>query len=346
MRSGTSKGPFLDLRELPEDPEERAAILLSIMGSPDKKQIDGIGGAAFVTSKVVMAKPSEKEGIDVDYLFAQVFIDDAVVDTKPTCGNMMAGVGHLAIERGWVTPTHPETRIMIYNYNTDTKIETILDTPNGVLNYTQGTTTIDGVPGNGAPVLMNLFRVAGGATGKLFPLGKRKKIIQGVAVSMVDAGNLMILMKAEDFGLDGTEMPDYFVNHPEIMERMESIRLEAGRLAGMGDVSKSVLPKVGLLSPPRKNGSIKSQYFTPKTLHPTHAVSGAVCIATAIKAAGTVANDIAKTNNENFEKIIVEHPSGIIPVQIEVEGKDENFDVVKAGTLRTVRKLMDGEVFY
>lgn len=346
MRAGTSKGPFLDLRDLPDDPEERDAILLSLMGSPDKKQIDGIGGAAFVTSKVVMAKPSEKEGIDVDYLFAQVFIDQAVVDTKPTCGNMMSGVGHLAIERCWVKPTHPQTKITIYNYNTETKIETVLDTPNGVLNYTEGTTSIDGVSGNGAPVLMNLFRVAGGATGKLFPLGERKKIIQGVEVSMVDAGNLMILMKAEAFGLDGTEMPEYFINYPEVLERMEKIRLEAGRLAGMGDVSNSVLPKIGLLSKPRKNGIIKSQYFTPKTLHPTHAVSGAVCIATACKATGTVAADIAHVNDENFEKIIVEHPSGAIPVEIEVEGKNENFDVVKAGTLRTVRKLMDGEVFY
>ena len=346
MRAGTSKGPFLDLRELPNDQEERDAILLSVMGSPDKKQIDGMGGAAFVTSKVVMAKPSDREGIDVDYLFAQVFIDQAVVDTKPTCGNMMSGVGHLAIERGWVKPTHPQTQIMIYNYNTDTKIETIIDTPDEVLNYTKGTTSIDGVPGTGAPVLMNLFRVAGGATGKLFPLGERKKMIQGVEVSMVDAGNLMILMKAEDFGLEGTEMPDFFVKHPKIMEKMESIRLEAGRLSGMGDVSNSVLPKIGLLSKPRNNGNIKSQYFTPKTLHPTHAVSGAVCIATACKAEGTVAADIANVSKKNFEKITLEHPSGIIPVQIEVEGVGENFDVVKAGTLRTVRKLMDGDVFY
>lgn len=346
MRAGTSKGPFLDLRELPSDPEERAVVLLRIMGSPDQKQIDGIGGAAFVTSKVVMAQPSEREGIDVDYLFAQVFIKEAIVDTKPTCGNMMSGVGHLAIERGWVKANDPQTRIMIYNHNTDTQIETILDTPNGKLNYVDGNTAIDGVPGLGAPVLMNLFRVAGGATGKLFPLGSRKTIIQGIELSMVDAGNLMILMKAIDFGLDGSEMPDYFVHHSEVMEKMEAIRLEAGRMAGMGDVSNSVLPKIALLSPARVGGNIKSQYFTPKTLHPTHAVSGAVCIGTACKAKGTVAADIAEVSKEAFEKIIVEHPSGIIPVQIEVEGEGENFDVVKAGTLRTVRKLMDGQVFY
>ena len=193
---------------------------------------------------------------------------------------------------------------------------------------------------------MNLMRVAGGATGKLFPLGERKKMIQGVEVSMVDAGNLMILMKATDFGLDGTEMPEYFFAHPEIMERMESIRLEAGRLAGMGDVSNSVLPKIGLLFKSQKGGHIKSQYFTPKTLHPTHAVSGAVCIGTACKAKGTVAADIAEVNDEDFEKIILEHPDGKIPAEITVEREGETFDIVKAGTLRTVRKLMDGDVFY
>ena len=346
MRSGTSKGPFLDLRDLPGDPEERNAILLKIMGSPSMNQIDGIGGASVVTSKVVMAQPSAREGIDIDYLFAQVFINESIVDTKPTCGNMMAGVGHLAIERGWVKPTDPKTRMKIYNFNTETINETIIDTPSGILNYENGDTSIDGVQGEGAPVNLNLFRVAGGETGKLFPLGKRKSIIQGVEVSMVDAGNLMILMKAKDFGLDGSERPGFFVNHPEIMKKLEDIRLEAARLAGMGNVCNSVLPKIGLLSKARKGGCIKSQYFTPKTMHPTHAISGAVCIATACKAKGTVAADLAKVNIENSEQIIIEHSAGILPVQIEVEGEGEDFDIVKAGTIRTVRKLMDGEVFY
>lgn len=346
LRAGTSKGPFLDLRDLPEAPEERDAILLKIMGSPDKKQIDGIGGAAFVTSKIVMAKPSEQADIDVDYLFAQVILDKPIVDTKPTCGNMMAGVGHLAIERGWVKATHPATRIMIYNYNTKTKIETTVPTPNGQLNYMDGNIAIDGVPGTGAPVWMSLFRVAGGATGKLFPSGQRLDVVDGIEISIVDAGNLMVLIRAKDLGLEGTEMPDFFENHPEIMKRIETIRLKAGVLAGLGDVKDSVLPKVGLLSPPRSGGHIKSQYFTPQTLHPTHAVSGAVCIATACKAAGTIASDLAKVEAGPFSEIIIEHPCGIIPVQIEVEGENDDFDVVKAGTLRTVRKLMDGHVFY
>ncbi|MEO1436995.1 MAG: PrpF domain-containing protein [Bacteroidota bacterium] len=345
LRSGTSKGPFFDLRDLPSDPVERDRVLLRIMGSPHPKQVDGIGGATSITSKVVMAQPSDRAGIDIDYLFAQVLITEAVVDTKPTCGNMMSGVGHLAIERGWVKPTDPVTKIRIFNLNTETVIETRIETPGGQLNYIDGTAQIDGVPGTAAPVWMDLLRVGGGATGNLFPLGRTTQI-QGIDVSMVDAGNLMILMKAEEFGLDGTEGHAYFDQHPELWAKLESIRLEAGQLAGLGDVSKRVLPRMSLLSRPRAGGTIKSQYFTPWTVHPTHAVSGAVSIGTACKAPGTIAYHLAEANRTNPEKIIIEHLSGVIPVEIEVEGSGDQFDLVKASTLRTVRKLMDGDVYY
>lgn len=346
MRAGTSKGPFIDLRDLPQDTAERDRIILRFMGSPDTKQIDGVGGAAFVTSKLVMVQPSEKEGIDVDYLFAQVIIDKPIVDTKPTCGNMMSGVAPFAIEKGWIQATHPETKVMVYNFNTNSTIEMIVQTPNGVINYTDGDLSIDGVPGTGAPIVMNLFGVAGGATGKLFPTGKRKDIIQGHEVSVVDAGNLMMHISAASLGLTGLEQPDYFVANLDLMKKIEAIRLEAGHLAGLGDVSESVLPKVGILSKARVGGNIKSQYLTPHTLHPTHAVSGAVCIACASKAAGTVAADIADVSKNNIEKIIIEHPSGVLPVQLEVSGEGEDYDIYKAGTLRTARKLMEGQVFY
>lgn len=346
MRSGTSRGPFLDLRDLPTDIAQRDAALLKIMGSPDTRQIDGLGGAVFVTSKVVMVQPSEREGIDVDYLFAQVIIDKPIVDTKPTCGNMMAGVGSFAIEKGWVKATHPETSVQVYNFNTNSTIEIIVQTPNGQVNYTDGDFQIDGVPGTGAPVLMKLSGIAGGATGKLFPTGKRKNTINGLDVSLVDAGNLMMLIKAEALGLTGLEDAHFFKTNIELMAKIEATRLEAGLLAGLGDVSESVLPKVGILSAPRVGGNIKSQYLTPHALHPTHAVSGAVCIATAAKAMGTVAADIAKVNDKPFEKMIIEHPSGVIPIQIEVGGERDDFTVVKAGTLRTVRKIMDGQVYF
>lgn len=346
MRSGTSKGPFFDLRDLPENSVERERVLLKIMGSPDARQIDGIGGAAFVTSKVVMVQPSDRDGIDVDYLFAQVIMDKAIVDTKPTCGNMMAGVAPFAIEKGWIGVTGAETKVMVYNFNTKSTIEVFVKTQNGCVNYTNGDLKIDGVPGKGAPILMNLSNVTGGATGTLFPTGNIVNTIQGKEVSVVDAGNLMIHMKAADFGLSGDEQPDYFVDRPELMAKLESIRLEAGEMAGLGDVSESVLPKIGLLSAPKANGTIKSQYFTPRFLHPTHAVSGAVCVSAASKCKGTVASQMATVNQDSKERIIVEHPSGVIPIDIEVIVNGDDFKIVTAGTLRTARKLMDGFVYY
>lgn len=346
MRAGTSRGPFLDLRTLPTDTVARDKALLKIMGSPDKNQIDGLGGAAPVKSKVVMVQPSEREGVDVDYLFAQVFIDKPIVDTKPTCGNMMTGVGPFAIEMGWVEATHPETTVKVYNFNTKSNIDIIVQTPNGQVNYTDGDFSIDGVPGTGAPVLMNLYGVAGGATGQLFPTENKKDIIDGIEVSVVDAGNLMMLTKAEDFGLTGLEDVEYFQTHPELMAKIEKIRLQAGELAGLGDVSESVLPKVGLLSKARNGNNIKSQYLMPWKLHPTHAVSGAVCIGTASKCEGTVAADIAEVSDEAQEKIVIEHPSGVIPVNIHVSGEGDDFTIVSAGTYRTARKLMDGFVYF
>ena len=346
MRAGTSRGPFLDLRDLPQDDAERDKVLLRIMGSPDQRQIDGLGGATPVTSKVVMVQPSKREGIDVDYLFAQVFIDRPIVDTKPTCGNMMTGVGPFAIEKGWVEARHPETRVRVYNFNTDSTIEIIVQTPNGGVNYTDGDFSIDGVPGTGSPVTMVLSGIDGGATGMLFPTGKRRNIIQGIAVSVVDVGNLMVLMKAEDLGLDGLEGKAYFEAKPEIMKRIEAIRRDAGSLAGMGDVSASVLPRVALLSSARAKGHIKSQYFTPFTFHPSHAVSGAVCIAAAAKAPGTVAAELATASEEKLGQFIIEHISGQIPVEVEVQGEGEHFTVVRAKVYRTCRKLMEGLVYY
>ena len=345
MRGGTSRGPYLDLRDLPKDEEERNKILLKIMGSPDLRQIDGLGGAEFVTSKVVMAEPSNREGIDVDYLFAQVIIDKPIVDTSPICGNMMSGVGPMAIERGWVKATHPETKIMVYNHNTKSIMETVIQTPNGEVNYTDGDLEITGVPGTGAPIVMNLFKQAGGKTGKLFPTGNRMDTIQGVDISIVDAGNIMMLARASDFGLTGKEDKTFFAENKALMAKIESIRQQAGQLAGMGDVSEMIIPKVGLLLKPQAAGTIKSMYLTPHSLHPTHAVSGAVCIGTACKAKGTIAAEFANVNEEKTEKIIIEHPSGFIPIIIGINGEGTDFTVEKAGTFRTARKIMDGFVF-
>jgi len=345
MRGGTSKGPFLDLRDLPSNEKERDKVLLKIMGSPDVKQIDGMGGAAFVTSKVVMAQPSEREGIDVDYLFAQVLMDKPIVDIKPACGNMMSGVGPFAIEKGWVKATKDETSVSVYNFNTDSTADIIVSTPNGQVNYTDGELAIDGVPGKGASILMKMKGVEGGATGKLFPTGNLKDSIRSKTVSMVDAGNLMIHLKATDFGLTGEEQAGFFTDNEQLMRELELIRVEISQLAGLGDVRDSVLPKIGLLSKPKYGGNIRSQYLTPRFLHPTHAVSGAVCIAASAKCKGTISAEIAEVNNQSIERIEIEHPSGKIPVEIEVDGEGENLKIISAGTFRTARKLMEGYVW-
>jgi 4-oxalomesaconate tautomerase len=346
MRGGTSKGPFFDKRDLPKNRAERDKILLKVMGSPDAKQIDGLGGTVTVTSKVVMAEPSKRKGIDVDYLFAQVDIDNPIVDTLPPCGNMMAGVGPFAIEKGWVKATHPETRVMIYNINTKSTIEEIVQTPNGKVTY-EGDTHIDGVPGTASPIILNLFDLVGGKTGKQFPTGKVKEEINGINVTIIDAGQTMVLLKAQDVGIKGDENEAFFAENKSLMARLEDIRLEAGRRAGMGDVRENVLPKIGILSAPKDaKNNIQGRYLTPKTLHPSFAVTGSIAVGTALKVKGTIANEVGRENGQNREMVIIEHPSGIIEANIEMKEKNGQLELEKAGSLRTVRKIMEGYVFH
>ncbi|QIP17658.1 4-oxalomesaconate tautomerase [Spirosoma aureum] len=346
MRGGTSRGPFLDLRDLPRNRAERDAILLRIMGSPDARQIDGLGGAETVTSKVVMAQPSTRPGIDVDYLFAQIDLENPLVDTLPPCGNMMAGVGPFAIEKGWVKVTNPETKVMIYNINTNSVIEEIVQTPNGRVQY-NGTARIDGVPGTAAPILMNLFDQVGSKTKKLLPTGHLKDRIDSLDVSILDAGTVMVLLRADAIGLTGGEDETFFKTNRALMERLERIRREAGRLAGLGDVSNSVLPKIGILSTPQTEAAnIRSRYLTPHSLHPSHAVTGAICIGTALKIKGTVASEVGRENGKPTELVVIEHPAGVIEVNIELDRQGDQIQVRKVGTMRTARKLMQGYVFY
>jgi len=346
MRGGTSNGPFFDLRDLPSDPGERDKVLLAIMGSPDKKQIDGIGGASFVTSKVVMVQPSKREGVDVDYLFAQVFINEALVDVKPTCGNMMSGVAPFALEKAWVKMSEGNNVVKVYNINTDSLAEMHVQVKDGAVNYTQGDFRIDGVPGVGSKILMRLSRIEGGATGKLFPTGNLLDKVNGKELTMFDAGNLMIHLRASDFGLTGLETGNYFEDKISLMKELEEIRLEIASRAGMGDVSNSVLPKIGLLSEPQKGGHIRSMYFTPKTFHPTHAISGAVCVTAASLCKGTIASELCSSYSEDQSEFILEHQAGVVPIELFTTDEGLNFKIKSAGTYRTARKMMEGYVFY
>ncbi|MDG2175974.1 MAG: 4-oxalomesaconate tautomerase [Gammaproteobacteria bacterium] len=344
MRGGSSKGPYINLADLPVNREERDRLLLGIMGSPDKRQIDGIGGAEFLTSKVAMVGTSSRPGIDVDYLFAQVAIDTPIVDTEPPCGNMLAGVGPYAIEAGLVEAADPVTHVMIFNVNTNAVIEAIVQTPEGQVSY-EGDVKIDGVPGSAAPVVLNFSNVVGGKTGSLLPTGNACDTIEGVEVSCVDASMPMVLMQATSLGLIGDEDADFFKTNKDVMTRIESIRLIAGERMGLGDVRDTVVPKVGLLSQAVAGGTIRSRYLTPHSLHAAHAVTGGICVATAACMPGSVANSIADVTSEDKQLVVIEHIAGKLEIMLEIGTEGASWTIKSAGAVRTARKIMNGVVY-
>ena len=351
MRGGTSRGPFFLLEDLPADPEVRDRVLLAAMGSPDPRQIDGLGGATTVTSKVAMVSPSQRSGIDVDYRFAQVWLDKAIVDTAPSCGNMLAGVGPFAIERGLVTADADETRVRIFDVNTGSRIEAIVQTPGGTVTY-EGGQRIDGVPGTAAPVVLSFSEVVGSKCGAMFPTGAVQEEIDGVPVSCIDVAMPMVIIRARDLGLRGYD-PDEITGNAVLMERIEKIRLEAGRRMGLGDVAESVVPKVGILAPPRRGGVVYSCYLTPHHVHAAHAVTGAICVACCVSVRGTVASlislllakQVTKSAAGGVATVRIEHPSGTIDVRLGAKGDGSEPNVRRAGVVLTARKIMDGRVY-
>ena len=342
MRGGTSRGPFFKADDLPKDIAARDRFLLAAMGSPDVRQIDGLGGADTLTSKVAIVSKSTRPGVDVDYLFAQVDIGKPIVDTNPSCGNMLAGVAPFAIETGLFPAQDGETHVMIYNVNTEARIEAIVQTPGRQVQYT-GDARIDGVPGTAAPIVLNFMDVVGSISGKLLPTGNVRDVIDGVEVTCIDVAMPMIMLRATDFGLTGYEGRGEINPNKALFARIEPIRREAGRRMGFGDVTDKVIPKVGLLSPPRDGGTIASRYLTPHALHAAHAVTGAVCVASACALEGTIAHELAKPDSANPRTIWIEHPSGQVDVLLQTKGEGAEMDVI-AGTLRTARPIMKGEV--
>jgi 2-methylaconitate cis-trans-isomerase PrpF len=312
------------------------------MGSPDVRQIDGLGGADTLTSKVAIVSKSTRHGVDVDYLFAQVNIAKPIVDTSPSCGNMLAGVAPFAIETGMVAAGDGLTRVMIYNVNTEARIEAIVETPGRRVRYT-GDARIDGVPGSAAPIILNFMDVIGSAAGALLPTGEVRDVINGTELTCLDVAMPMILMRAADLGLTGYEGRAEIDGNKDVLGRIEAIRREAGKRMGFGDVSDKVIPKVGLLSPAREGGTITSRYLTPHALHAAHAVTGAVCVASACALEGTIAYELSKREDVNPRTIWIEHPSGQIDVRLSTEGRGPQMQIV-AGTLRTARPIMRGEV--
>lgn len=344
MRGGTSKGPYFNARDLPSSIPARDQALLAAMGSPDERQIDGLGGADSLTSKVAIVAKSTRPGVDVDYTFAQVGLGAGSVDTGPSCGNMLAGVGPYAIETGLVQAEDGETAITIHDVNTGSRIEAIVQTPGGEVTYS-GDAVVDGVPGTAAPVQLNFTGITGSKTGALLPTGNVIEDIQGVKVSLVDAATPMVLIRATDLGLTGDETRDAINANAALFARVEAIRLEAGHRMGLGDVSGKVIPKVGLLAAPVNGGDIRSIYLTPWRAHAAHAVTGALCVAAATAIEGTIAHSLVTPPvDANIRTARVEHPSGQIAIKLATTGAGANMNIIKAGVIRTARLIMRGEV--
>ncbi len=343
MRGGTSKGPFFLASDLPADPTLRDEVLIAALGSPHEYQVDGVGGGNPLSSKVAIISKSQHPEADVDYLFAQVIVNERRVDTKPNCGNMLVAVGPFAIEAGLVRAAASETVVRIHNVNTQSIVESIVQTPGGIVNYA-GTAAIDGVPGTAAPVKLNFKSAIGAVTGKLLPTGKPLDVIDGIEVSCVDMAMPIALMRAEQFGKTGYETPTELDADKAMLARMEAVRIKAGLLMGMGDVSKSVVPKAALLAPARHGGTITSRYFMPHLCHKAHPVTGTVCVASACAIEGTLAARIAPLGKAPQGVVRIEHPSGMIEVDLDVELDGVRAVIRRAALIRTARRLFQGEV--
>ncbi len=343
MRGGTSKGAYFLKDDLPADTQARDAFLLRVMGSPDPRQIDGMGGADPLTSKVAVVSRSQREGIDVDYLFLQVFVDKAVVSDAQNCGNILAGIGPFAIERGLVTATGEETRVSIYMENTGQVAVATVETPGGSVNYA-GDARIDGVPGSHAPIPLEFRDTAGSSCGALLPTGNPVDQVEGVACTLIDNGMPCIVFKAEDVGATGYESREELESDAfaPVRQKIEAIRLAAGPLMNLGDVTDKSVPKMTLVAPPRSGGAVTTRVFIPHRAHASIGVLGAVTAATACLVKGSPAAEVADIPDGPRKTLAIEHPSGEMSCVLEV---DENGDVTSSALLRTARKLMDGTVY-
>lgn len=337
MRGGTSKGPFFLASDLPADPAARDALLIEIMGSGHPLQIDGIGGGNTLSSKVAIVGPATRADADVDYLFAQVKVEAAQVDTAPNCGNMLSAVAPFAISAGLVAARDGETRVKVHNVNTGKIIEARIQTPRGEVHY-QGDASIDGVPGDAAPVFLAFHDAVGAKTGRLLPTDAVMETIQGHSATLIDGATSAIILLAEEFGLTGSEPAREIEANEHFMRQLEAIRREAGERMGFGDVANSVLPKPILIGAPRKGGDIAVRYFTPLSCHSALATTGAVTVAMAATVAGTVVNG-GLHNWSAPAELTFEHPTGRMTVRVENQASG-NVPVVYV--MRTCRRLFEG----
>ena len=341
MRGGTSKGGYFLADDLPADATARDTFLLRAMGSPDARQIDGMGGADPLTSKVAVVTKSARDGVDVDYLFLQVFVDRPIVTDAQNCGNILAGVGPFAIERRLVAAQEGVTDVRIFMENTGQLAVARISTPGGEVNY-EGDARIDGVPGAASAVPIEFKETAGSSCGALLPTGNVVDTLEGVAVTMIDNGMPCVVMRAADFGITGYEEPSDLEANETLRAKVEAIRLKAGPLMNLGDVTEKSVPKMTLVASPRKGGAISTRTFIPHRCHSSIGVLGAVSVATACLLPGSPAAALADVGSGLQRTLSIEHPTGEMSV---VATLDDGGAVVSAAILRTARKLFDGLVF-
>ncbi|HZD54591.1 MAG TPA: 4-oxalomesaconate tautomerase [Woeseiaceae bacterium] len=345
MRGGTSKGLYFHANDLPQDRAARDRVLLAAMGSPDERQIDGMGGAHPLTSKVAVVGGATRDDADVDYLFLQVVVDAAEVRDNQNCGNILAGIGPFAVDQGLVPATEGETMVRIQMVNTGSIAVAHVRTAAGIVDY-EGDARIDGVPGTAAPVTLDFVDVAGSACGALLPTGNVSDVIGGIEVTCIDNGMPVVVLSASDFGKSGSETPAALESDGQLKGRIEAIRLAAGPRMRLGDVANKTVPKMCLVAPPKHGGVIATRTFIPHRVHDSIGVLGAATIAAACLLPGSVAqrmSDLAATPGTH--RLDVEHPTGFLTVELELGVARKEIRFLRTALLRTARKLMEGHVF-
>lgn len=345
MRGGTSKGLYFRAEDLPADTETRDKVLLAAMGSPDIRQIDGMGGAHPLTSKVAVVSRPSRPDVDVDYLFLQVVVDKAEVSDSQNCGNLLAGIGPFAIEHGIVKARDGITDVRIFMRNTKSIAVASIQTPGGKVDY-QGEARIDGVPGTAAPIPIDFLDVAGSSCGALLPTGNARDTVNGIELTAIDNGMPVVVMRASDFGKTGYESPEELEADADLKAKIEAIRLKIGPMMNLGDVEKKTVPKMCLVAKPRAGGAICTRNFIPHRVHEAIGVFGAVSVATACVTPGSIGAEVAGIADvEAVKSLDVEHPTGFFTVAMDVTLEGGAVKVHRSALLRTARKLMKGEVY-
>jgi len=351
MRGGTSRGPFFDEADLPADVPTRDRVLLAAMGSPDKRQIDGLGGAHPLTSKVGIVRRSQTKGVDVDFLFAQLQPDQDTVDTTPNCGNMLAAVVPFALETGMIEPQGETTTVRVLTRNTGMQCDITVQTPGGRVEY-EGDARIDGAPGTSAPIMINFLDTAGSVCSGLLPTGNVRDTIRvegagfapfDLEATCIDNGMPLVMFRAADLQRTGYESAAGLNADTELKTRIEALRIAAGQRMGLGDVTAKNYPKMTLIAPPRHGGSLTTRSFIPHVCHDAIGVLAAVTVGTACVLKGSIAEGIAEVPAGDVKKISVEHPTGEFSVELELDPNNPQ-SVIRAALLRTARLLMRGEV--